>query len=226
MNTRLLAIASAAALMLALTACTAQPDTNAAPRDGSPNPVEVRRAPEAVEASPTPTLDPDSCDATGWTVAGMDQRVVREVRDRGARSLAAGTVGRDVEGRIVTYTVAEGDAPDAIGQRLCIRNALSLATLNHTSTIHPRQVLRIFRDPALPEVLYHAPQDAPGGFEQIPYQRTLEAMGAAADAGDVATVRRMWNDTLSGMFLDEELVARIQKEVDAGHPEVLQQLFS
>ncbi|MFD5214921.1 hypothetical protein [Microbacterium sp. NPDC058345] len=78
----------------------------------------------------------------------------------------------------------------------------------------------------LPEVLYFAPQDAPAGFAQIPYQRTLEAMGAAADAGDIAAVRRMWNDTLSGMFYNEKLVARIQKEVDVGDPEVLRQLFS
>lgn len=223
MSIRLPAIASAAALALALSACTATPvpevlETSAVPAAAS--------APETGEATPTPAPDADSCDATGWTTPGMDQRAAREVRDRGSRLLAEGTVGHDAEGRIVTYTVAAGDAPDAIGQRLCIGNAGMLAELNHTRTIHPDQVLRIFRDPSLPEVPYYNPVNAPAGFQQIPYQRTLEAMGTAADADDVAAVRRMWTDTLSGMFYDEGLVARIQQQIDTGDPEVLRQLFS
>jgi hypothetical protein len=227
MSTRPFSAALVACVAILLTACSPAPAPSASPQSDEAPAAPVLQADETTtQDSPTPSVDPDSCDATGWTTAGADQRTAFPVRDRGARDLAAGTVGTDDAGAIVTYVVAPGDALNAIGARLCINNALSLAALNHTATVHPGQVLRIFRDASLPEVPYFNPQDAPAGFQQIPYQSTLEKMGRAADAGDVAAVRSMWSHTLSGMFYNPELVARIQQLVDAGNPKVLQQLFS
>jgi len=78
-------------------------------------------------------------------------------------------VDRDDDGDIVSYTVvAPGDAPDAIGARLCIENASSIPTLNRTRTIHPGQVLWFRPDPAIPWVPYFNPDDAPAGFRQTP----------------------------------------------------------
>lgn len=230
MRPRPISVVSAALIAAAsilLTACNPAPMPSASPQAGAASPAPAREAEATPTQAPsTPPIDPDSCDATGKTTAGMDQRVTFPVRDRGTRDLAAGTVGEDASGAIVTYTVAAGDAPDAIGARLCIGNGQSLAELNHTRSIHPGQVLRIFRDPSLPEIPYYNPLEAPEGFQQAPYQNTLEAMGRAADAGDVAAVRRMWSQKLSGMFSDPELVRRIQQLVDAGDPKTLQQLFS
>ncbi|GAA3946942.1 hypothetical protein [Microbacterium soli] len=223
MSIRPLAVLSATAVALALTACTAPPTPAAT---SAPPPAEAAEVVTAPTPEVEPPPDPDSCDALGWTTAGTDQRLVGDVHDRGARALAAGAVGHDSEGRIVTYTVAAGDAPDAIGERLCIRNAGSLAELNHTRTIHPDQVLRIFHDPAVPVVPYYNPRDAEPGFAQIPYQQAIEAMGAAADAGDVATLRKIWQDTLSGMFVNADTRAQIQSEIDAGDVDVLRQMFS
>lgn len=135
-------------------------------------------------------------------------------------------MGLDDEGNIVSYTVAPGDAPDAIGARLCIENAAWIAPLNHTRTIHPDQVLRFDRDPAVPWVPYYNPVDAPDGFQQIPYQYAIEAMAAAADADDVDAMRAIWADGLSAMFSTPKHIELIQQALDAGDLNVLRQMFS
>ncbi|WP_309066561.1 hypothetical protein [Microbacterium sp.] len=40
------------------------------------------------------------------------------------------------------------------------------------------------------------------------------------------TVRAIWNDTLEGMFTDQETVDAVQKVVDSGDLDDLRQLFS
>ena len=180
--------------------------------------------------APSPTPDPVETDAVAvgctdpaWIGPGT---LSGALFDGGARELAAGTVGLDADGTIVSYTVAPGDAPYAIGDRLCIENALSLAELNHTRTIHPGQVLRLNPDPSVRWIPYYNPSDAPAGFQQIPYQSAIEAMGTAADAGDVDTMRAIWADGLAAMFTDPRDIDAIQEALDVGDLEVLRQMFS
>lgn len=156
----------------------------------------------------------------------MNAKLNGHAVDTGSRELAEGTVTVNDAGHVITYTVAPGDAPDAIGQRLCIENALAIATLNHSSTVQPGQVLRLNPDPNLPWVPYYNPADAPAGFDQIAYQAAIQAMGAAADAGDVNAMRAVWADTLSDMFTDPADIDVIQGALDAGDPDVLRQMFS
>lgn len=46
------------------------------------------------------------------------------------------------------------------------------------------------------------------------------------DAGDVDTVRAIWNDTLRGMFEEPATIDAVQKVVDSGDLGALRQLFS
>ncbi|QTV80789.1 hypothetical protein [Microbacterium sp. NIBRBAC000506063] len=51
-------------------------------------------------------------------------------------------------------------------------------------------------------------------------------MGAAADADDIEAMRAIWADTLAGMFTDPAETAAIERALDAGDIDVLQQMFS
>ncbi|WP_157540993.1 hypothetical protein [Microbacterium sp. XT11] len=159
-------------------------------------------------------------------IGSMSAEVTGKIVDLGARDFAAGTVGFDDAGNIVSYTVAPGDVATVIGERLCIYNGISLALLNHTRDVHPDQVLRLDPDPAVAWVPYYNPDDAGEGFQQIPYQEAIEAMGRAADAGKVETMRAIWTDTLKAMFTDPAVIDRIQKALDSGDLGVLSQMFS
>lgn len=156
----------------------------------------------------------------------MSAEVTGEIVDQGARNFATGTVGLDDKGNIVSYTVAPGDVATVVGERLCIYNGIMLDTLNHTRDIHPDQVLRLNPDPAVTWVPYHNPNEAGEGFQQIPYQEAIEAMGRASDAGDVDTMRRIWNDELKAMFTDPAVIDQIQEALDSGDLTVLNQMFS
>ncbi|GAA1141518.1 LysM peptidoglycan-binding domain-containing protein [Microbacterium aurantiacum] len=71
------------------------------------------------------------------------------LEDTGPREFANGEVGYAEDGRIATYTVASGDSLWAVGDRLCIYNALALGALNGDEAyevIQPGDVLVI--DPA------------------------------------------------------------------------------
>ncbi|MEI3847070.1 MULTISPECIES: hypothetical protein [unclassified Microbacterium] len=70
------------------------------------------------------------------------------------------------------------------------------------------------------------PDDAGEGFPQIPYQEAIEAMGRAADTGDVDSMRGIWNDELKAMFRDPVVIDQIQNELDSGDLTVLSQMFS
>ncbi|MFB7252545.1 hypothetical protein [Microbacterium sp. NPDC056234] len=205
-----------------LAGCTTAPETPQAEPTATEKPVKS----EVPEPSATPE-DPDACKGVARISIGEGHAsVTGTLVDRGARELAAGTVNLDDEGNIVSYTVAPGDAMTAIGDRLCIWNALSLAELNHTRTIHPDQVLRLNPDPDVYWLPYCNPDDAPAGFQQIPYQAALEAMGRAADVDDIDTMRAIWADEMSAMFLDRSVIDTVQQALDAGDPHVLRQMFS
>ncbi|MGO2746390.1 hypothetical protein [Microbacterium sp.] len=174
-----------------------------------------------------PAGGPGDCTASAWIhVGGMSASLAGELVDQGPRDLAAGTVGLDDKGNIVTYTVAPGDAPYAISDRFCIANPLSIALLNHTRTIQPGQVLLLRPDPDVPWVPFFNPVDAPSGFQQIPYQQAIYAMGVAADADDVDAMRAIWADGLSDMFINPEHVNVIAEALDVGDLDVLRQMFS
>ena len=146
------------------------------------------------------------------------------LRDLGAREFARGEVTVDENGTPVTYTVEPGDVEAVVAERLCAYP--TLASMNHRRDIHPGQVLWLTPDPDIPWVPYYNPWEAPGGFQQIPYQQAIESAGAAVDAGDVDTVRAIWNGTLKGMFTNKNTIDAVQKVVDSGDPDALRQLFS
>jgi hypothetical protein len=87
-------------------------------------------------------------------------------------------------------------------------------------------VLWLNPDPDTPWVPYFSPDDAPAGFQQIPYQRAIESVSGAVDAGDVDGVRRIWSDTLKGMFTNQDTIDAVQKVVDSGDLDALRQVFS
>jgi hypothetical protein len=174
-----------------------------------------------------PNDSPAGCENPAWLHLGeMSASLSGVLVDRGARGLAAGTAGLDDEGRIVTYTVAPGDALYAIGDRFCIANALTIATLNHTRTIQPGEVLLLHPDSSLPWIPYFNPADAPAGYQQIPYQLAIEAMSVAAQAGDLDAMRAIFADDLSGLFPDPAHADVIADALDAGDLDVLCQMFA
>lgn len=146
------------------------------------------------------------------------------LKDLGARKFAQGEVTVDENGTPVTYTVEAGDVEAVVAERLCAYP--TLGSMNHRRDIHPGQVLWLTPDPNLPWVPYYGPSDARAGFLQIPYQQAIEAAGASVDAGDVDSVREIWNDTLKPMFTNQETIDAVQKVVDSGDPDGLRQLFS
>lgn len=146
------------------------------------------------------------------------------LRDLGTREFARGEVTFDEDGNPLTYTVEPGDVQAVIAERLCAYPTLD--SMNHVRMIQPGQVLWLTPDPDSPWVPYYSPDDAPAGFQQIPYQQAIESAGRAVDAGDVDTVRAIWNDTLKGMFVTQETIDAVQKVVDSGDIDALRQLFS
>ena len=174
-----------------------------------------------------PKGNPAGCEHPAWLhVGGTSASLSGDLVDRGARDLAVGTAGLDDEGRIVTYTVAPGDALYAIGDRFCIANALTIATLNHTRTIQPGEVLLLHPDSSIPWVPYYNPVTAPAGYQQIPYQLAVEAMSAAAHAGDLDRMRAIFANELSGLFPDPGEAEVIAQALDAGDLDVLRQMFA
>lgn len=201
-------------------AVTSEPVVSAAPT--------VSAAPSAAptpEATPEPS-ESETCPGMSEvsSVGGLYWERQGTLRDMGAREFARGEVTTDAGGTPVAYTVAPGDVEAVIAERLCAYP--NLASMNHVRTIRPGQVLWLTPDPKTPWLPYYSPYDAPAGFKQIPYQQAIEAAGRAVDAGDVAAVRRIWDDTLRAMFTDRDTVAAVQKVVDSGDLDALRQLFS
>lgn len=174
-----------------------------------------------------PKGSPAGCEDPAWlNVGGMSASLSGDLVDRGARELAAGTAGLDDGGRVVTYTVAPGDALYAIGDRFCIADPLTIATLNHTRTIQPGEVLLLHPDSSIPWVPYFNPVDAPAGYQQIPYQLAVEAMSAAALVGDLHAMRAIFADELSSLFPNPADADVIAHALEVGDLDVLRQMFA
>ena len=77
----------------------------------------------------------------------------------------------------------------------------------------------------MPWVPFLNPADAPAGFEQIPYQVAIEAMGAAADAGDVEAMRAIFADGLSSMFPIPAHADVIGQALGGSDLDVMRQMF-
>lgn len=217
------ALAALAIAVTALTGCTATSSQTVAP-----SPTSTPVAKPVSEAAPTPEpTEPETCSRMSEVYGdggGLYWERQGTLRDLGAREFARGEVTVDADGTPVTYTVEPGDVEAVVAERLCAYPTLS--SMNHRRDIHPGQVLWLTPDPDLPWVPYYGPWDAPAGFQQIPYQQAIESAGRAVDAGDVDTVRAIWNDTLKPMFTNQETIDAVQKVVDSGDLEALRQLFS
>ena len=108
-------------------------------------------AEKAPEASPTPR---DPLQAAAWEIgcddfakvggyAGYPKPSARP--DMGATEYAAGTVTYGDDGGVETYTVAAGDAPQAIGERFCV-DYITMTVANDVYPsweINPGDVLQI-----------------------------------------------------------------------------------
>ncbi|MGJ0389499.1 hypothetical protein [Microbacterium sp. CGR1] len=180
------------------------------------------------EATPTPeSTEPDTCSALSEVHGdggGLYWERQGTLRDLGVREFAQGEVSLNTDGTPLTYTVEPGDVEAVIAERLCAWP--TLGEMNHVRVIQPGQVLWLTPDPDSPWVPYYSPWDAPEGFLQIPYQQAIESAGRAVDAGDVDTVRSIWNGTLKGMFVNQYTIDAVQKVVDSGDLDALRQLFS
>ncbi|GAB3268091.1 hypothetical protein [Microbacterium lacusdiani] len=223
------ALAALALATMALAGCTA----TAAPEAAEQTP-KASPAAAAAESEPTPTAapapdsaEPETCSRMSEVVSYTDDwRWERRqpLLDLGAREFAQGEVTFGDEGAPLTYTVAAGDVEAVIAERLCAYP--NLASLNHEHYVYPGLVLWLTPNPGTPWVPLHSPVDAQAGFQQIPYQEAITAAGVAVDAGDIDTVRAIWNDTLKGMLTDQDVIHAVQQVVDSGDPDALRQLFS
>ena len=103
-----------------------------------------------------PAGGPGECESSAyiWIGSMTDEPIHPEMLgadlvDMGSREFAVGDVKLDDQGRPATYTVAPGDALFAIGDRFCIYNGLSLASLNGYrgyEAIQPGDVLTLNAD--------------------------------------------------------------------------------
>lgn len=215
------ALAALALAAAALAGCTAT--SPAAVQTSNDSDLTV-----GTEATPTPESNElETCFSASQVYGdggGLYWERQGTLRDLGAREFAKGEVTVDEDGIPLTYTVEPGDVEAVIAERLCAWP--TLGEMNHVRVIQPGQVLWLTPNPDLPWVPYYSPGDAPAGFQQIPYQQAIESAGRAVDAGDVDTVRAIWNDTLKGMFLNQETIDVVQKVVDSGDLDALRQLFS
>ena len=219
------ALAALALTAAALAGCTAAaPAAVQTPKASAPTDV----AEPVTEATPAPgSTEPDTCSALSevyGTTGSLYLERQGTLRDLGAREFARGEVAVDEDGTPVTYTVEPGDVQAVIAERLCAYPTLD--SMNHVRVIQPGQVLWLTPNPDTPWVPYYSPDDAPEGFLQIPYQQAIESAGRAVDAGDVDTVRSIWNGTLKGMFTTPETIDAVQQVVDSGDIDALRQLFS
>lgn len=103
-----------------------------------------------------PAGGPGECASSAYIwIGSMDDGPIHpemlgdDLVDMGSREFAVGEVVLDDQGRPATYTVAPGDALFAIGDRFCIYNGLSLASLNGYrgyEAIQPGDVLTLNAD--------------------------------------------------------------------------------
>lgn len=134
-------IAVAAATVVGCTANQQVPESSAS--DVSTQSV-VKSAADQSTAQVVADLKPASaCDIAreGQPVDPAGTPLLGEPLDQGVSDLASGAVELDNQGRPVSYTVASGDSPIAIGDRFCI-DYIRVLQYNETwPTIDPGEVL-------------------------------------------------------------------------------------
>lgn len=83
---------------------------------------------------------------------GVDGRWVYwigpELVDRGSSESAEGIVTTDAGGRVIAYTVADGDGEFAIGDRFCLEPYSFLRYRDVEGPLQPGEVLRLAVDPS------------------------------------------------------------------------------
>ncbi|WP_314455285.1 hypothetical protein [uncultured Microbacterium sp.] len=216
--------------VLAVTAAALAGCTTAAPTavETTPASAPAAVAEQVTGATPAPqSTESGTCSGMSEVYGSTGSLYLERrgtLRDLGAREFARGEVTLDEDGTPSTYTVEPGDVEAVIAERLCAYP--TLGSMNHVRTIQPGQVLWLTPNPDSPWVPYFNPSDAPAGFQQIPYQQAIESAGRAVDAGDVDSVQTIWNDTLKGMFADQDTIDAVQEVVDSGDLDALRQLFS
>lgn len=219
------ALAALALAAAALTGCTATAPATVQTSEASAPEADAKLVAEATPTSES--TESETCSGMSevyGSAGGLYWERKGTLRDLGAREFAQGEVTFNEDGTPLTYTVEAGDVEAVIAERLCAYP--TLGSMNHVRTIQPGQVLWLTPNPDTPWVPYYNPDDAPAGFQQIPYQHAIESAGRAVDAGDVGTVRAIWNDTLKGMFVNQDTIDAVQKVVDSGDLDALRQLFS
>ena len=146
------AVALLTAVLISGCTATAEPVQTEQP----PQPVVTPSATPTEQPAPavTPTADADSCDGFSeiWIMGyseGDEEATSsatwngRYFVDRGASEFARGAVTTSGEGQVVAYTVAEGDAPYAIQDRLCM-DINSYMTYHHLGfVLYPGDVLKV-----------------------------------------------------------------------------------
>ena len=115
-----------------------------------------------------PAGGPGECTASAYIWIGSDEgepmraeMTGADLVDMGPREFAVGDVGLDEQGRPATYTVAPGDVLTRIGDRFCIYNGMTLATLNNYpggAIIQPGDILTLNADHAT-DFVYPYPID-------------------------------------------------------------------
>lgn len=156
------AISVCAAIALTLTGCasiettTPEPSVTALQKVATPNNEQIeaqrRQNPHPTDMNHpsrwAPGCSQNSAIAfAGSTTPGEVGRAslqrARTLVDMGPRQFATGTATYDDDGQPVAYTVAAGDAGEAIGARFCI-DYITVMPFNDTfPMIHPGDVLRL-----------------------------------------------------------------------------------
>jgi hypothetical protein len=148
-------LALAACLGIALVGCSGA--AGASPAEPAARPASQQQIVSQDAAEKTPTEPGHPCDATPGNrivfPVQAEGRVFAEVKheliDLGSRDYAAGDVTLDTDGKILSYTVAPGDSPIAIGDRFCV-DYITVLQYNQTwPEIDPGEVLVLRPDPSV-----------------------------------------------------------------------------
>lgn len=146
-----------ASLGIVLVGCSAS--AQAAPTEALAQSALQPQAAVAVEdtSSEAVTEAEDACAATPGNrivfpvqaEGAVFAELKHELIDLGSRDYAAGETTLDADSKILSYTVAPGDSPIAIGDRFCV-DYVTVLQYNHTwPAIDPGEVLVLSPDPTV-----------------------------------------------------------------------------
>ncbi|MFD5225396.1 hypothetical protein ACFWHT_07215 [Microbacterium sp. NPDC058342] len=153
--TRTILPALTAFVGIALVGCSGAAE--AAPAEPAAQIVSQPQAAAVDDTLDTVAEPSDPCDATpGNRIVFATQgggsvfaQLKHELIDLGARDYAAGDVTLGAEGKILSYTVAPGDSPIAIGDRFCVDYVTVLQYNRTWPEIDPGEVLVLSPDPTV-----------------------------------------------------------------------------